>query len=100
MGEPFGRLRALAQVVELELVQASVEAAPGEELLVCAHVEDPPRLLHHHDLIGQGENGHPMGDNQGGAVAYELLQNLLDQTLAFQVDLAGSLVEDKNGRVA
>ena len=45
-------LRRLPQILELDLVQPAVEAAAGKQLLVSAHVENPP-LVHHHNPIGQ-----------------------------------------------
>ena len=46
------------------------------------------------------ERGQAVRDDDRGAVADEGLQHLLDRLLALQVDLAGGLVEDEDGRVA
>ena len=64
-----------------------------------ARVENPP-VLHHHDAIGQRKHGQPVRDQDRGAVAGELFQDLLDGLLALQIDLAGGLVEDQDGRIA
>ena len=87
------------KTLELDLVEAAIERAAGSQLVVGAHVDDPA-VPHHHDPIGQRDRPQTVGDDQGRSAANELLEDLLDELLAFQVDLAGGLVEDENGRVA
>ena len=60
-------LRRLLQIVEMDLVQPAVEGAAGQQLLVAANVEDPARL-HHHDPVGQRQDGQAVGNQDRGAV--------------------------------
>ena len=41
-----------------------------------------------------------MGDDHDGTAADEFFQDFLDQLLALQIDLAGGLIEDQDGRIA
>ena len=59
-----------------------------------------PAGLHHHDPIGQRQNGQAVRNENRGPVAGELFQHLLDRLFALQIDLAGGLVEDQDGRIA
>ena len=56
--------------------------------------------LHHHDPVGQIQRRQAVGDDDRRPAAGELLQHLMNKLLAFQVDLAGRLVENQDGRVA
>ena len=80
-------------------MQVPVHLAPPQKLLVGAQIGDAAGL-HHHDPIGQGQRGQPVRDEHRRAVAGELFEHFVNQLLALEVDLAGGLVEDQNGRVA
>ena len=49
-----GRSGDVPETLELDLVEAPIEGAAGGQLVVRAHVEDPP-VLHDHDPVGQRE---------------------------------------------
>src|SRR5690606_3562940 len=95
---PVVRVRRGAVVHELELVEAGVEAAALEELVVrallaqLAAVEDE-------DAVGVLDGGEAMGDDDGGAAAHEGVERMLDLALERGVDGAGGLVEDEDERV-
>ena len=59
-----------------------------------------PAGVHQDDPVGELERAEAVGDQEGGAVAGELLDRLADQGLVLDVDGAGGLVEDQDGRVA
>ena len=62
------RYAVCLQILELDLVQPAIEGAAGQQLLVPADVHDPP-ALHHHDPVGQRQDGQPVGNQDGGPVA-------------------------------
>ena len=60
---------------------------------------DDAALVHHGDLPGTLDGGQAVRDHQGGAVAHQALQRLLDQLLRFGVERAGRLVQHQDRRV-
>src|SRR4051794_22505440 len=88
-----------ALALEVDLVEAAEEGRVASELAFGADGLDPAGV-HQHDAIGELERAEAVGDEEGGAVAGEFLDGLADQGLVLDVDGAGGLVEDQDGRVA
>src|SRR4029450_5847511 len=51
------------------------------------------------ELVGVGDGGQPVGDDDGGASGAEAVEGVGDAGLAGRVQVAGGLVQDQQGRV-
>src|SRR5438105_7267912 len=95
-----GRCRALrAQALHVRLVQALVFGAGVQQLLMRAGRGDAA-AVYHDDAVGDLQGVQAMGDDEGGPVAHEIAECLMDQRLAFDVGLAGEFVQDEDVGVA
>src|SRR5688500_7471005 len=90
--------RRRPRVLELELVEAVVDAAPGEQLLVGAQLAHLA-LVQHQDAVGAMDGGQAVGDDDRGAAGEQPLERRLDELLGLGVDRGGGLVEDQDARV-
>ena len=79
-------------------VQLGVNAALGHQALVGALLADA-LFVQDENPVSALNGGQPMGDNQGGAVACQVLQGPLHHLLALGVQSAGGLVQNEDGRV-
>jgi hypothetical protein len=79
-------------------VQAGEPAAAGEELVGWAGLDDAA-VLDHRDLVGLGDGGQAVGDDDGRPARAEALEGVGDAGLAGRVQVAGGLVEGEQGRV-
>ena len=75
---PCGWDSAFALLPELVLVELGVHTALGQQLLVGAALLDA-LVGQDDDLIGVLDGGQPVGHDEGGAAAGELLQGALDE---------------------
>src|SRR5215212_6304352 len=82
----------------LEFVEAPVEVAAGEELLVRAALAQLA-VVEDEYLVGALDGREAVRDDDGGAVAQHPLDGPLDELLGLRVDGAGRLVEDEERRV-
>ena len=57
---------------------------------------DDLAAFHHHDRVGAEDRAEAMRDHEGRALVHDAFDRLLDQVLAFGVDLAGGFVEDED----
>src|SRR5438445_4307685 len=57
---------------------------------------DDPASVHDDDDVGVGDRRKPVGDHKAGPPAQEILQRLLNQLLAFRVQVAGRLIQDQD----
>ena len=57
-----------------------VQRAALEQLVVRAAVDDPP-AVHHHDLVGERDRRHPVGDDERRPARHRLAQAALDRRL-------------------
>ena len=64
-------------LLELYLVELGIESATLEQLCVGALLDDLS-LLHDADEVGVHDRGEAVGNDDGGAVADEMLDSLLD----------------------
>jgi hypothetical protein len=78
--------------------QVGEAAAAGAELGRGAGLDDTA-VLDHRDLVGLGDGGQPVGDDDGGPAGAEALEGVGDAGLAGRVQVAGGLVQDQQGRV-
>ena len=62
---------------ELELGEASVEAASGAQSVVAAFLDDAA-FAHHDDAVRGADGGEAVGNDEGGAVLEQPLEALLD----------------------
>ena len=92
------RFGLLCEVV-VDLVEAAVEGRDAAQLVVGADGLDPA-VVDQDDPVGELDRAQAVGDQEGGAAPGELLDRLADQGLVLDVDGAGGLVEDQDGRVA
>ena len=68
------RTASCRRLLEAELVEAGVEVAAADQLVVRAGVDDPA-VVHDDDAVGQGDRRHAVRDHQRRAAADELLQH-------------------------
>ena len=92
-------LPRLGRGLQAGVVQAVVQAAASEQLLVGAAVDDPP-CVHDQDTVCQCQGTEPVRDEDRSSIADELDQRAMDEPFAFQVDLAGGLVQNENFGIA
>ena len=78
--------------------QLGEAAAMGAELGRGARLDDAA-VLDHRDLVGLGDGGQPVGDDDGGPARTETLQGVGGAGLAGRVQVAGGLVQDQQGRI-
>jgi hypothetical protein len=88
-----------ALALEVELMKAAVGRRRPAQLAVGADGLDPAGV-HQDDPVGELERAQAVGDQEGGPVAGVLLDRRADQGLVLEIDGAGGLVEDEDGRVA
>ena len=62
-------------------------------------VGDHATVVEHHDLVGEGDRGQAVGDDEGGAPGHRLVERELDQALGRGVHGGGGVVEDQHARV-
>ena len=55
--------------------------------------------VHHQDLVGTADGREAVGDDDGGALAHQLGDGVLDELFGLGVDAGGRLVEDEDFRV-
>lgn len=84
-------------MAEVGVVQLGVVAAGVQQLLVRAFLDDLPGAQHH-DAVGLLDGGQAVRDHDGGAVAQQFVQPLLDQRLGERVHAGGGLVQDDDLR--
>ena len=99
----LGRLldELLRNVVEggvVQPVEPMVEAAPRQELPVCAGLDDAA-LVQHDDPVGAANRGEAVGDHHAGASFQQRFQRVLDLTFGIAVDAGGGLVEHQDSRI-
>src|SRR5207249_10319088 len=82
----------------LLVVQLPVAAAPREQLVVRAALDDLA-VLEHQDLIGALNRRQPMGDDERRPAAAERPQTVLNHRLAFAVQARSGLVENQDARI-
>ena len=79
-------------------VERRVEAAPREQLLVRALLDDAA-VLEHDDQVRIADRREPVRDDECGSVLEQQMQRLLDLSLGADVDRRRRLVEDQDPRV-
>ncbi len=76
-------------------MQVGIEAAPLQELLVGAAI-DQPTCFDDQDLIRLPDRRQPMGDHERGAAPKQRRQCLLDESLGLGIQVRGRLVKDQD----
>src|SRR5262245_25068619 len=76
---------------------AVVAAASLHELLVRAALDDAT-VFHEQDEVGAADRGEAMGDHECGSSLEKRGHRILDELLAFRVEVAGGFVEDEDLR--
>ena len=61
---------------------------------------DNPAFIHHDDAVSLANGCQAVGDDDRGAAFHQMLKRILDQLLAFCVESAGRLVEQKDRGIA
>ena len=85
-------------------VEPALRDQPGEQPLVRHQLAERPALhdppgIEHQDAVGVGDRGQPMRDDEGGAPGPQPVQRALDAGLGLDIERAGGLVEDQDGRI-
>src|SRR5689334_8914217 len=101
-----GRLRCAASfqgqvqllLFVLELIQAEVDAALSEKLLVRALLAQAA-LMEHKDAISVLDGTGPVSNHQGGASREQSTQGFADLQLRFCVHARSGLIEDEEARI-
>src|SRR5439155_25900523 len=78
-------IRVLGHVCGPVSIERRVEAAPGQELLVCPLFDDPA-ALEHDDQVGIADRRQAVGDDEGRSAGQEKPQGPLDLPLRADVD--------------
>src|SRR5438067_10472145 len=91
--------RSGAFALEVDLVEAAIEAGVAAELAVGADGLDAAGV-HQDDAVGELEGAEAVGDEEGGPAAGKLFDGLADQGFVLDIDGAGGLVEYQERRVA
>jgi hypothetical protein len=78
--------------------QLGEAAAAGPQLGRGAGLDDTA-VGDHRDLVGLGDGGQPVGDDDGGPARAQALEGVGDAGLAGRVQVGGGLVQDQQGRV-
>ena len=82
----------------LQSAEVSVQAAAGDEFVMCADFLDDT-FFHRNDLIGVFHRGEPVRHDEGGAILHEGGERYLDLVFTFCVQSARCFVENKDGGV-
>src|SRR6266403_1285639 len=81
----------------LQLVEAVVDSALGEEFLVRALFAEAP-LVEDEDAVGMLNGAKAMRDDQRGAAAEQAVEGIADLQLGLGVHAGSSFVEDEEAR--
>ena len=92
------RLFAAGRADQLPLVQLLINLAGVQQFIVFA-LSDDLAAFHDHDGVGRNDRAEPMCDHKRGALVDQMFDGLMNEVLAFGIDLAGGLVENENGRL-
>ena len=90
---------ALGGLSEIYLIQAAIEVASAEQLLVSTQVYRDA-LIEHEDAVREIQRGHSVGDQHRGAAANELLHCMMNQSFTFGINLACGFVQDEDRGIA
>src|ERR1700733_2287737 len=82
----------------LELIEAVVDAALGEEFLVCALFAQAA-FVEDEDAVGVLNSAEAMRDDECGAAAEEAVERFADQEFGFGIDARCGFVEDEEARI-
>ena len=93
-----GHLLIRRDAGKLHIVQPRVETALGHQRAVRAGFSHAT-LIEHADLIGPGDGGKTMGDDEHGAAFLETVERDLHMALAGRVERAGGFIEQEDRRI-
>jgi hypothetical protein len=79
-------------------VKVGVFPAGGDELAVCAALDDPA-VVDHEDAIGLLDRAQAVRDDEGRSTLEQALERLLHDHFGGRIDGAGGLVEHEDARV-
>src|SRR5260221_2161128 len=92
----FGQGQLLLFV--LELVEAVIDAALGEKLLMRALLAETA-FVEDEDAVGVLNGAEAMRDDEGGAAAEQAVEGIANQQLGFRVHAGSGLVEGEGVRI-
>src|SRR5438046_439778 len=92
------RPRRVLMLDELQVIKLAVDAAPREQLVVAADLDDLA-LVQDHDLVRGSNCRQPVRDDEGRAAAHEIVESLLDEPLRLRIERGGRLIEYQNRRI-
>src|SRR5687767_3060414 len=84
--------------LELQLVEAVINSARREQLLVRARLAELP-LVQDEDAVHPLDGREAMGNRDGGTTVHDHLQRVADQQFGFGIDARGGFVEDQDARI-
>ncbi len=70
----------------------------AEQLFVGSHVGNPA-IFEHDDLVGSHDRAQAVSDHKRRASLQQIGKTVLNQSLAFAVQVAGRFVEDQDPRI-
>ena len=79
-------------------IQLVIPPRVGDQFLVCAAFLDVA-LLDHEDLVGLADGAEAVGYDEGGTAFHERGQALLNEGLAFCVEVGSGLIEDEDAGI-
>src|SRR5579862_4903786 len=82
----------------LELVEAVVDAALGEEFLMGALFAEAA-FVEDEDAVGVLNGAEAMGDDQGGAAAEQAIEGIADLQFGLGVHTGGGFIEDEEAGI-
>ena len=85
-------------ILELRIIELSVEAVLGKELVVRAGFHDVA-VAQHQDHVGIADGAQAVRDHEARATLHEGIHGALDALLGARVHVGSCLVQDEDGAV-
>src|SRR5678815_1402045 len=90
--------QGLSPFLELQLIETVVNAAAGEQFLMCAGLAEFA-LVQNQDAIHVLDGREPMRDSDRGSASHDHLEGAPNQELRFRTDARRRLVKDQHARI-
>src|SRR5215217_5828455 len=91
-------MSAAGSVSKLRLIQPRIQSACGNELSVCALLNESA-AIENEDAVGSEDSAQSVGDDQTGAATHGAGERLLDERFRGGVKMRGGFVEHQDARI-
>ena len=92
-------MKRLSQPAELQFEKLTIETMRAEQLRMRPFLYDPA-TVEDEDAVGPLHRGEPMGDDERGAAAEQVVQRRLQQVLGARIQGRSGLVKDQDAWIA